>query len=204
MAGGVRMGFLSILSYAQSLIRERIGPGDLAVDATLGNGHDALFLCRLVAPRGHVYGFDVQAKAIEASAARLAAAGFDGTRVTLLRCSHAEMASALPAEAAGRVAAVMFNLGYLPGGDHGLVTQASSTLAALSASLRLVRVGGVVTVVLYPGHEGGQTEATAVEKWAGGVSQEHFHVMSYRFLNQRNHPPYVIAFECRKQVECSI
>ena len=200
MAGGVRMGFLSILSYAQSLIRERVKPGDLAIDATLGNGHDALFLCRQVAPHGHVYGFDVQAKAIEASAARLAAAGFDGARVTLLQRSHAEMASALPAEAAGRVAAVMFNLGYLPGGDHRLITQVTSTLAALSDSLRLVRVGGVVTVVLYPGHEGGHEEATAVEKWAAEVSQEHFHVISYRLLNQRNHPPYVIALECRKQL----
>ncbi len=188
-------------------MRERVRLGDIAIDATLGNGHDTLFLCRLVGCNGHVYGFDIQADAIASTRERLTAAGIPDAAYTLLHRDHAQLQAALtdPSQLAlpaarirGQVAAVMFNLGYLPGGEHRLVTRPDTTIAALDAALQLIRVGGIVTAVVYPGHAGGAEEANAVETWSGALSQEHFQTISYRLLNQRNDPPRVIAIERRK------
>ncbi|ANE46311.1 SAM-dependent methyltransferase [Paenibacillus swuensis] len=204
------MGFLSILSFAHALIRERLRPGELAIDATVGNGVDTLFLCETVGPKGTVYGFDVQPQALESASLRLAArghgrvgaggsnavgAGSGCTKVHLLLRSHAELLRAVPEEEHGTAGAVMFNLGYLPGADRAVVTAPASTLPALAAALTLLRRGGVATIALYTGHEGGAAEAEAVAAWAAMLPQSQYRVLQYQFLNQKNAPPYLIAIE---------
>lgn len=192
------MGFLSVLSFAHALVRERVRPGDVAVDATMGNGNDTLLLAELVGDRGRVYAFDVQQAALDATRARLHAAGVPDARATLLLRDHAELADALPADARGRVAAAMFNLGYLPGaGDPRVVTRPETTLRALDAALDMLRAGGVLCVVVYPGHEGGAEEAAAVDGWAAGLPAERFRALTYRFVHPRTPPPYVVAVEKR-------
>ena len=47
------------------ILRPIIKPGDLVVDATLGNGFDTLFLAKAVGPQGKVIGFYIQECAIE-------------------------------------------------------------------------------------------------------------------------------------------
>lgn len=192
------MGFLSILSFAHGLVRERVRPGDVVVDATMGNGHDTLFLAGLVGAGGRVYAFDVQEAALANTRERLASAGIPAERCELLLRDHAELADALPSDALGRVAAVLFNLGYLPGGDRGVVTTPASTVRALDAGLAALRAGGVLCAVVYPGHAGGAEEAAAVEAWAAELEQARFQAMTYRFLNQRSAPPYVVAVEKRQ------
>jgi len=59
----------------------------------------------------------------------------------------------------------MFNLGYLPRGDQAITTEPSSTVSALEQVMKRLRAGGIVTVLVYRGHEGGIEEAKAVESW---------------------------------------
>jgi hypothetical protein len=101
----------------------------------------------------------------------------------------------VPASAKGRVGAIMFNLGYLPGGDKALTTEPETTLAALEHAVHYLRPGGVITVVQYVGHEGGAAEAEAVDAWAADLNQARFQALSYRFVNQRNAPPRLLAVE---------
>lgn len=136
--------------------------GDLAIDATAGNGHDTLFLARQIGESGRVIAFDIQADAIRATGARLEAEGV-ADRVTLIQDSHARLGEHA---AAGTVAAVMFNLGYLPGGDVALITRREETLAALGQALPVLRCGGLLSIVCYPGHPGGDQESAAVVAWA--------------------------------------
>jgi predicted methyltransferase len=143
---------------AHAAVRAALAPGEIAIDATAGNGHDTRFLSELVGPTGGVFAFDVQPEALAHTAASLP----DATNVTLLALDHAEMRRAVPPEHYGRVGAVMFNLGYLPGGDHSVTTRTDSTLAAIRAALELLRPGSVLTVVAYTGHPGGSEEAAAV------------------------------------------
>ncbi|MUT67524.1 class I SAM-dependent methyltransferase [Paenibacillus sp. NEAU-GSW1] len=194
------MGFLSVLGMAHKWIAERTHPGDIVIDATAGTGVDALALATLVGPKGTLYAFDIQQDALDRTRTRLAALDADGRlpALRLLLRSHAEMAAAVAPEAAGNVAAVMFNLGYLPGGDETVITEPATTIAALNAALSLLRPGGIVTCVLYPGHPGGEIEAAAVEAWASQLPGAAAAAMLYR-QPQRQTAPYLIAVEKRRQ-----
>lgn len=142
-----------------------IRAGDLVIDATAGNGHDTVFLAERVGEGGRVIAFDIQAEAIASTRVRLDAAGLVD-RVTLVEGSHARISR----EAApGSVAAVVFNLGYLPGSDHAVITRREETLSATEQALEVLRPGGLLAIVCYPGHPGGDEESAAVLAWAQGL-----------------------------------
>lgn len=136
--------------------------GDIVIDATAGNGYDTLFLAQRVGPHGQVYAFDIQPVALERTAVRLDAAGV--TNVRLIQGNHADMVSLVAEEHYGRIATIMFNLGYLPRGDKSIITKTLSTRAALDAALRLLRIGGTLTVLAYPRHPGGLQEMIVVQR----------------------------------------
>lgn len=149
-------------SLAHTIAASAIAPGDTVIDATCGNGHDTLALARLVGPGGRVIAIDVQQAAIAHTRRSLAAAGLDDGRATLVHgCHGAAMLGVAPAS----VAWIMFNLGYLPGGDHAVTTTTRTTVAALDAAWAALRPGGVLSVACYPGHHEGAGEAAAVECW---------------------------------------
>jgi predicted methyltransferase len=192
------MGFVSVLSFAHQLISQRVQFGETVIDATLGNGVDTLFLAKLVGQQGAVYGFDIQQQALDQTTSRLSKELSDQTPELLLSlCSHEFMEEALPASVHGTVAAVTFNLGYLPGAESDTITKPEATIPALNAALRLLRKGGIVTIVLYRGHEGGGLEADAVEQWAAELTPGIFQSLRYQFTNSTNHPPYLLAIEKR-------
>ncbi|MFD0714637.1 class I SAM-dependent methyltransferase [Paenibacillus sp. GCM10027626] len=190
------MGFLSVLGMAQKLVAERLSPGDIAIDATCGNGVDTRFLAELLGTRGTLYGFDIQEQALSRTRERLMPLASAGTmpQLHLLLESHADMRSHIAASDRGHVAAVMFNLGYLPGADPGIITMPDGTIAALNAALSLLRAKGILTIVLYPGHDGGEEEAAAVEQWAAALPQSEGQAILYRLV-QKPQAPYLIAVE---------
>ena len=156
--------FLALTELAQQAVGEALGPGARAIDATVGNGHDTLFLARKVAPQGQVIGFDIQAEALEGAHSRLVSSGLEPT-ATLLFCGHERMLEQVPKDWRGKVSAVMFNLGYLPGGDKTLTTSPATTLSALDEALSLLRIGGLISLLVYRGHPGAKAEADAISAW---------------------------------------
>jgi 16S rRNA G1207 methylase RsmC len=167
--------------------------GDVVVDATAGNGHDSLFLAKAVLPRGRLFVFDLQQAAIESTRQRLTDHGFaDAEGLTLIHAGHEEMRSQVPQDLHGRVKAIMFNLGFLPGGDKGVITRTETTMLALAQALELLVEDGVLTVVIYPGHEGGHQEGAAIEQWMSTLSSAAFEVQKLAFLNFRPTTPFVI------------
>lgn len=192
--------------------------GSLAIDATTGNGHDTLFLAQLVGPTGTVWAFDIQPEALRKTAAKLVEHRVtveqqlklsspvltrdDHIRVIAIEANHAEMTKHLPAEVRGRVAAIMFNLGYLPGADKACITTTASTLAALDAAIELLAPGGVLTVVVYPGHPGGREEAEAVRGWFQRRAGESFMRLLTNAENALHTGPRLLALQ-RKVVSGS-
>lgn len=164
-------------------------PGDVAIDATAGNGHDTVFLAERVGDAGKVFAFDVQAEAIAAARARVEAAGLTG-RVEFILASHATI---VEHAAPGSVAAVMFNLGYFPGGDHAVITRTGETLAALGAALVVLKPGGVLTVVCYPGHPGGDEESAAVESWSRRLDEGEFVAVVRRRTDTLRPSPFLVS-----------
>lgn len=165
---------IPLTESAHTIVRSVLRPGDIAIDATAGNGYDTQFLAECVGPSGKVYSFDIQATALAATSARLKAAGLNN--VTLFHRSHAELQSALVELGTGSVSAVMLNLGYLPGGDKGLITQIESTIAAIRGGLAKLAPGGIMTIVAYPGHTGGSDEVAAVETLLDGLDRVDFDI----------------------------
>lgn len=188
LAGAVPADLSKATATAQAWVGQVVRPGDRVVDATVGNGHDTLFLAGLVGPAGEVTGFDVQEQALARTRERLEAAG-TGARVTLLAAGHETMA----AHVAPGVAAVMFNLGWLPGGDHAHTTTLAMTLQALHAAWQLLRAGGLLTVVAYPGHPGGSDELAAAEAWAATLDPALARVRVARVHNTRRPAPVLLA-----------
>jgi predicted methyltransferase len=164
--------------------------GGLAIDATVGNGHDTVFLANQVGPTGRVYGFDVQASALEAAARRTR--GLD--QVRFIHAGHEQMVARVPADAAGRINAIMFNLGYRPGGERSIVTRPETTLAAFRQGLDLLAPGGRMSLVLYPGHEGGAEEAEAVRDAARHLNRG-FTAGSFQRIDARADMPELVLVE---------
>ncbi|MDK2889326.1 MAG: hypothetical protein PWP72_2204 [Thermoanaerobacter sp.] len=183
-------GLGSAVHLAQLLVSGAVRDGGTAVDATAGNGKDTLFLARLVGPDGQVYAFDIQEKALETTRALLEEAGL-AERVTLINAGHEEMERLVP----GPVDAVIFNLGYLPGGDHALITHAGTTVRALRSALNLLRPGGRTGLVVYTGHPGGREECDRVEELASSLDGKLYRVIKISFINRAAHAPVVIVIE---------
>lgn len=184
-------------ALAQAILRPMIRSGDLVIDATAGNGHDTVFLADCVGAAGKVLAFDIQEAAILSAKSRVAEAGF-AERVEFFRESHGEMAARAPEESA---TVVMFNLGYLPGKDHELTTESAGTLTALAAATRLLKPGGVLSVVCYPGHPGGAAEATAVESWLAAHAAQGWRITRYGAIGTRRPAPFLLLAGKTAEVE---
>lgn len=187
-----------VLQYAQTLLKSAVDEGDIAVDATAGNGHDTLFLAQLVGDDGFVYAFDVQKQAVDATLHRLLDNALEH-RALVLKDGHENVAKYVNKPVAGAI----FNLGYLPGSDHEVITRPNTTIQALESLLKLLKIGGIIVLVIYHGHEGGKEERDEVIRFVSELPQKYIHVLRYEFLNQKNDPPFVIALEKVKEMPAS-
>lgn len=184
------MHFLPVknsVNIARMIMKNVVPEGASVLDATCGNGRDTAFLADLVGPAGHVWAFDIQPQAIEKTRESLKNLGLE-ERVSLIQACHSKIGDYVP----DQVFAAMFNLGYLPGGDHSLKTGASTTLMALSAMQNLLARGGVMSIVAYPGHPGGEDEYEAVKHYLSSWPQQDFEVLEFSFLNQVNQPAILL------------
>ena len=173
-----------------TLLRQFLCNGDLTVDATCGNARDTIVMAALVGDNGHVWGFDIQQAAIDRARERVAEAGMQ-TRVTLLNASHHLMEE----HVGSQVRAIVFNLGWLPGGDKVIITKLSTTMPALLASLRLLAAGGILAITCYPGHDGGDSETEVLVNWASSLSAKDYHVWRMGQLNVSPSAPFCLVIQ---------
>ena len=163
---------VSQVQRAHQWVAQYLGDGDIAIDATVGNGYDTCFLAQQVGADGYVYGFDIQQSALDLCYQRLVEQNLQ-SRVGLINSCHTDMRH-IPRR--GEIGAIIFNLGYLPGGDKQISTKSESTLKALEASLVLVHKNGVISIVAYPGHTAGKQETTVVKQWVRSLPPDQYQV----------------------------
>lgn len=197
---------ISLVNAAHNLIREVLQPGDIAIDATVGNGYDTLFLVEQVNPFGKVYGFDIQLAAIESTLTKVGAyrsgerarsnTHLPPENLTLIQASHADMANRIPPHHHGKISAIMFNLGYLPGGDKRIITLPDSTVTALNSAGRLLSSNGIITVLAYPGHQGGNRETEEVKSWCNQLDGDQFKTgIIYSSENNESAPRLFVLYK---------
>lgn len=183
---------IGILQLIKDQMRLTVDPQGTYLDFTMGNGHDTLFLSRLV-PEGKVFAFDIQAQAVASTREMLAQNGVEN--VTLIHDSHEAFESYYDGEISGG----MFNLGYLPGGDHSVTTLCEVTIRTLQKALKKLKVGGVIAVAVYPGHEEGAKEGMELGNYLAELPKYYFDCFMGRLINI-SHCPYVYIIE-RKRSE---
>ena len=173
------------LEMAHDFLAQVITQEDIVVDATMGNGHDTLFLAKLAK---QVYAFDIQEQALEKTSQRLQEAGL--TNAELILQGH-ETVDQFVTE----VKAAIFNLGYLPSADKSIITQPQTTLDALDKLCHMLVKGGRIAIMIYYGHEGGDIEKDAVMDFVSQLPQQEYTATIYRTLNQINNPPFLVMIE---------
>lgn len=192
------MGFQPRLGDIQRVLRHLISPylhsGDHVIDATAGKGRDTLFLAQTVGETSRVYAFDLQTEAL-AESRELLEQHHISDRVELILADHARMADYIKE----KVRLVIFNLGYLPGGDHQIVTRPESTLGALKAALDLLEQQGLLVLTVYRGHEGGKEEGEAVEHWLRELPRRDYSVLAGQYINQPETGPYWITVQKHRE-----
>lgn len=183
-----------IQGFLRELLVSRIKPGDIALDLTAGRGRDTLFLAQAVGPEGRVHAFDIQEAALKETECLLSENGV-AERVSLHAMTHARVKEAV----LERVNIAMFNLGYLPGSDHSLTTQAESTLLALQAVLEMLTLNGMLVLTIYRGHPGGKEEAAAVDEFLKSLPRKRFSVLEGKYINQDQEAPYWVLVQKKRE-----
>ncbi|MGM0601718.1 MAG: tRNA (mnm(5)s(2)U34)-methyltransferase [Bacillota bacterium] len=181
--------FLTPVEFSHFLLNKYVKPGDITADATAGNGYDTLYLAELVKENGRVYSFDIQDKAVE-NTLKLLKDHSLSNRVEVFNDSHENIDDYLNDQ---NISAVIFNLGYLPGGDKNIITRADSTITAVKKSMNFLKNGGIIIIVAYSGHSGGKKETAAVEKFMKNLDHKKYNTIKYSYLNQPGAPPELMA-----------
>lgn len=188
------MNLESPLTYSHTILAPVIQSGDTVIDATVGNGHDTIFLASQVGRTGHVLGFDIQPQALAATKQQLVLTGL-APQTSLIFAGHESLNDYLDADQ--EISAATFNLGYLPGSDKTVTTTSTTTVPAIAACLQHLRSGGIVSVMVYYGHPAGKSEKQAVLDYMSGLDQAAFQVLQYQFINQVHEPPFLVAIQRR-------
>lgn len=179
------------LEFARQMIFEALKDGDIAIDGTAGNGNDTLLLAEGVGEKGKVYAFDIQKEALDNTYKRLVDNKLE-KRVILLNKSHSFLQESVQEK---QVAVIMFNFGYLPGGNHDVITKLESTIPAINQGLELLKKNGIMSLMLYPGHYGGKWETDGVISMVKKLNPKHYTVLHYNFINLHQFPPQLIMIE---------
>lgn len=182
--------FKSITQLAKIFIQQKIQPGDCTIDATAGNGYDTLFLAQLVSDHGKVFSFDTQPSAIKNTKEKLLKENLMN-RVDLIMSSHENINQYVQVE----IKAAMFNLGYLPGGDHRITTTGDSTISALEQTMKLLLPGGIISICAYDGHPEGVKEVEKLYSFLNDIDNKDYNVVNLSYINKANHPPKLILIE---------
>lgn len=170
-------------------IKNYIKYGDSVIDATAGNGNDTLKLCKTVGADGLVYGFDIQEIAIENTKKLLCENKMENAHLIL--DSHANIDKYV----SHKVKAVIFNLGYLPGGDHNLQTKPDTTICAIEKSLEILEDNGFISVTVYYGKNSGTEEKDVLMKFFKNLNHKKYTVVTHDFYNRPNSPPLTVIIE---------
>lgn len=178
------------LLQAHELCENLVHEGDTVIDATMGNGNDTLFLARLVGPTGKVHAFDIQRLALERTREKLTHENVM-EQCELIQDGHEHLDQYVKEP----VKLVIFNLGYLPKGDHTIGTRAETTIAAVEKSLEILRNDGMIIIIIYYGGDSGFEERDTILDYLSRMDCRKYSVMKTEFINQINCPPIFIGIE---------
>ncbi|MFL0268314.1 tRNA (mnm(5)s(2)U34)-methyltransferase [Candidatus Clostridium radicumherbarum] len=174
-------------NLAHNIIKNYCSEFAIAVDATLGNGYDTDFLSTIF---NQVFCFEIQKSAAESYGAR------KKENVTIINDSHENILTYIDVE----VDCVIYNLGYLPGGDKNITTKADATIESLKQALKILRPGGIISISIYIGHKEGEKERDKIMQFVNELPKNEFGAMLHTFINRNNKAPMLLIIEKNQKI----
>jgi len=180
---------LTQLTEVNSLfLAQYVSFGDTVIDGTMGNGIDSLKLIRLIGDEGKLYSFDIQREAVNRTEKLLIREKINKDCFVLINDSHENIYRYVSVP----ISAAVFNLGYLPEGDHSITTESRSTLIALKSCLNLLKKNGIISIMLYEGHLKGSHEKKTLLEFARNLDKQKYHTLYLNMINQKKQPPSLL------------
>ncbi len=180
---------VDLIELHKHFILQHLGEGEVAVDFTMGNGNDTLFLSKTVGERGKVYAFDIQEAALNATRSRLEE-NCAPKNYELICASHHRVREFVNEP----IKAGMFNLGYLPGsGNKGVTTLRETTMPAVEAAIDMLLPDGVLIIAIYPGHEEGSLEGDMLREYFKTTSRFKICPSEFHILNSPASPYFFLV-----------
>lgn len=182
--------FQTPLDLTKDYWKKLLKGGDWVIDATCGNGQDTLFLAKIVLDhpkKGWIFAMDKQQQALENTQTLLAnsLAESDLANISFHHQCHSSFPSTLKTES---ITLIVYNLGYLPGGDKSITTLSSTTLQSLEKALPLILPGGAISITCYPGHETGKPEEEMIATFSASLNPQMWSCCHHRWVNRKSAP----------------
>jgi len=171
-----------ILETAHLLLSNLIHMDDVIVDATMGNGHDTVYLAGLCK---HVYAFDIQEKALFETQKKINEHKLDN--VSLILDSHQHILNHVDI-----FKGVVFNLGYLPNGNKEITTKSDVTLETLHLLIPHMKLDDFIMLVIYIGHAEGWMESQTIDGYLKTLNNSIYKILRVDMPYQMNQPPYIL------------
>lgn len=179
------MNNYQITNWVHHFIENHVQPGEICIDATMGNGNDTALLSRLAGESGKVIAFDIQQMALNNTKEKLLKEECP-QNYKLILDSHENMGEYAEKES---ISCITFNLGYLPGGDHTKATKGDSSIRAIETGLNLLKKKGLMTVCIYSGGDSGFEERDKVLAYLKELDSKKYLVIISEYANRPNNPP---------------
>lgn len=180
---------VDLMVLEKQFLSAHIKEKTVAVDFTMGNGHDTLFLSNAIGIEGKLYAFDIQQQAVDNTKKRLIENNAPNN-YTLIKDSHSNVKEYVKE----KIDVGVFNLGYLPGGDKRITTLRDTTIPAVQSALDLLNADGIILIAIYPGHAEGEIEGKLLTEMLSTLERKQICVSRFTIINSPT-SPYFIAVE---------
>lgn len=184
---------MKIGEITQQIWKELVKPGDIVIDATLGGGNDTLFLTRLLQGKGILYAYDIQERALEKSKELI----YKELTENEHKIIQFRLLSHVSFHDIPKANLIVYNLGYLPGGDKSLTTQWQTTLESLKSAMEICEIKGAISITCYIGHEEGQKEHKALLEFVKKLPKNEWGSLHLHWENRDLAPELFLLFRER-------
>mgnify|MGYP006277399179 CR=1 FL=1 len=187
------MDLMQGVEFSHWAFNKFIENNQVFVDATCGNGNDTIFLADNVSSGGKIYAFDIQKEAIEITKNKFKKSKYNND-IEYINDGHEKIDKYISEKVDG----IIYNLGYLPGSEHNIKTEKDTTIKSLEKAVDIIDDNGLIVIVIYTEHEGGELEKEAILDYTTNLDYKTFNVMHYHFINQKKNPPEVVVIKKRR------
>ncbi|MDH8677324.1 class I SAM-dependent methyltransferase [Fusibacter bizertensis] len=164
--------------------------GMQVLDATLGNGEDASFICEKIGKNGLLEGIDIQEEAVKQTRVKLEENGYQNYKLSVGNHKHIDT---IYKERSFDL--IVYNLGYLPKSNKTCTTLLDSTAESIQKALKLIKLGGILSITSYRGHDEGVKEYQWLSLFMKQLDAKRYHVMKFEYMNQGDQTPALILVE---------